>query len=519
MLAAILASTLIHPVPLAGQCTWSAVAGDPNGLVRDLVVHDDGSGPMLFAAGTFTAVGSTVGVPHVAKWDGLIWQPVGSVSFQGGHVNALAVFDYGTGPKLYAGGDFWQIGGVAANHIACWDGNTWAPLTGGGIGTGPFDGWVQSLLVFDDGTGPALYVGGSFSVAGGVPAQNIARWDGISWSSLGSGIGPVSLSAVECMAGFDEGGWPPKLYVGGTFQSAGGVTANGIARWDGLGWTDVGGGVSRLGAPPRVSALAVFDGGSGERIYAGGQFDQAGTVASANLASWNGSSWSSTGSGLTGNLPASVKALTVFDAGNGPRLVVGGGFTLAGGLPANSLAAWDGSSWSDFSWGTTSSPSQGLVLSLASFDDGFGARLHAGGSIFLAGSGPLTTERLIVLSCPRPLAVSALQPLGPGMPVHIRAAGLVAGNEYFILYSSSPCPGPPGSGPLLGLCAATPQDLQFLLLQLMNPLGSPASHFIATGTDMSWGPLMLPPLTVDALCIDVTNVPVSFSSVARMIIQ
>jgi hypothetical protein len=29
---------------------------------------------------------------------------------------------------------------------------------------------------FDDGAGPALYVGGNFLTAGGLPASNIARW-------------------------------------------------------------------------------------------------------------------------------------------------------------------------------------------------------------------------------------------------------------------------------------------------------------------------------------------------------
>ena len=38
------------------------------------------------------------------------------------------------------------------------------------------------MLVYDDGTGPALYVGGRFDEApGGIPARNVARWDGSDW--------------------------------------------------------------------------------------------------------------------------------------------------------------------------------------------------------------------------------------------------------------------------------------------------------------------------------------------------
>jgi hypothetical protein len=32
-----------------------------------------------------------------------------------------------------------------------------------------------------------LYVGGSFSLAGGREASGIARWDGIAWEPLGNG--------------------------------------------------------------------------------------------------------------------------------------------------------------------------------------------------------------------------------------------------------------------------------------------------------------------------------------------
>ncbi|HEX5131188.1 MAG TPA: hypothetical protein VFX92_01745, partial [Candidatus Krumholzibacteria bacterium] len=50
------------------------------------------------------------------------------------------------------------------------------------------DGPVHALAAAPD----ALYVAGEFSSASGIPAANIARWDGTSWSPLGAGIdGPV----------------------------------------------------------------------------------------------------------------------------------------------------------------------------------------------------------------------------------------------------------------------------------------------------------------------------------------
>src|SRR5262245_57358272 len=45
------------------------------------------------------------------------------------------------------------------------------------------EGTVTDMVVFDDGSGPALYVAGLFDHAGGVPAKNLARWDGTQWSA------------------------------------------------------------------------------------------------------------------------------------------------------------------------------------------------------------------------------------------------------------------------------------------------------------------------------------------------
>ncbi|MFZ4656017.1 MAG: InlB B-repeat-containing protein, partial [Caldilineaceae bacterium] len=105
-----------------------------------------------------------------------------------------------------------------------------------------------------------------FSTAGGVAANRIAKWDGSSWSSLGSGLnGDVAALAVS---GSD-------LYVGGSFSTAGGVAANRIAKWDGSSWSSLGSGVRGT-----VFALAV----SGSELYVGGSFDRAGNKAAPNIA-------------------------------------------------------------------------------------------------------------------------------------------------------------------------------------------------------------------------------------------
>jgi hypothetical protein len=47
--------------------------------------------------------------------------------------------------------------------------------------------FLGALEVYDDGYGPSLYVGGRFLAELGAPATGIARWDGSGWSSVGGG--------------------------------------------------------------------------------------------------------------------------------------------------------------------------------------------------------------------------------------------------------------------------------------------------------------------------------------------
>jgi hypothetical protein len=141
------------------------------------------------------------------------------------YVFSLLVHDDGSGPALYAGGSFTTAGGIAANRIAKWDGSSWQPL-GSGLEGGEYSMDVLGLITFDDGTGPALYAGGRFTTAGGVAASSIARWDGSSWSALGSGTSP----GIIALSVFDDGAGAA-LYAGGGFLSAHDSRDSFLAKW------------------------------------------------------------------------------------------------------------------------------------------------------------------------------------------------------------------------------------------------------------------------------------------------
>ncbi|MGB0717625.1 MAG: Ig-like domain-containing protein, partial [Phycisphaerae bacterium] len=113
---------------LGPSCTpsWSEDFNHPgvNNSVHAAAVFDDDNGPLLYVAGQFTNVGD-LQISKIARWNGVKWSDVGGGVSDSGHVYALAVFDTGNGPELYAGGSFDAIGGTTANRIARWNGTQW----------------------------------------------------------------------------------------------------------------------------------------------------------------------------------------------------------------------------------------------------------------------------------------------------------------------------------------------------------------------------------------------------------
>jgi trimeric autotransporter adhesin len=352
-------------LPIGWVPTFGPGSNLSGGSVRALTVFDDGSGggPALYAGGFFTTAGEQP-ASRIAKWDGSTWSALDTG--MNGSVRALTVFDdgLGSGPALYAGGSFTTAGRQPANNIAKWDGSKWSAL-----GTGMNDS-VRALTVFDDGSesGPALYAGGVFTTADGKVVNSIAKWDGSTWSALGTGM----TGSVDALTVFDDGSESgPALYAGGSF-------ANHIAKWDGSTWSALGAGLS-----DDVRALTVFDDGSGggPALYAGGFFAPVGGQPANRIAKWDGRTWSELGTGMNN---AAVFALTVFDdnSGSGPALYAGGNFTTAGGQPANRIAKWDGSTWSALGTGMTDS-----VFALTVFDDGSSSGgIPHGPSLFVGGS-------------------------------------------------------------------------------------------------------------------------------------
>lgn len=405
---------LLAATPLrADECTPQWGGGFPfdnglNGIVRSLAVFDDGTGPALYVGGQFTAAG---GVPanHIARWDGTTWQPLGTGPDNGvdGTVWTMAVHDDGTGPALYVGGDFLYAGDLQLNRIAKWDGLAWSPLN---CGT---NGGVYALAEHDDGSGNALYVGGIFTQADGITVNRIARWRSSTFSAVGSGVTGTGAVMVRALASFDSGSGP-RLYAAGQFSGPG----KNIAVWNGGTWSTLAYNAS-FGTSNPVNTMVVFDDGGGDDLYVGGPFTSAGDsthncVNCRRIARWDGVEWSALGSGL---LDSNVNALTVYDDGNGSALYAAGQFTRSGDnlTEIRRIAKWDGTTWSPLSVGLVDDtsdpcwcvsncncgprPAVGNALTV------FNGALHVGGDFVNVTC--LEAVNLVRWQCPQPGASRA----------------------------------------------------------------------------------------------------------------
>jgi hypothetical protein len=322
---------------------WSGVVSGLNDQVYGMAVSE-GS---LYVAGSFTSAGK-IPANRVAKWNGSSWAALGSglTDPTFAHANCVAA----SGGSVYVGGQFSFAGGVAAKNIAKWDGTSWSAM---GSGT---DDQVSSIAV----SGNVVYAGGYFDHAGGVSVNHVAQWDGSAWSALGSGLEKSGPGEVLVLALTPAGS---DLYVGGEFETAGGVSADCVAKWDGSNWSPLGTGID---APfGEVRAIAV----SGTDVYVAGRFSSAGGTAADNIARWNGSEWFPVGLGLRGEVWGLLT--------HGNDLYAAGYFDVEG--VAHGLLRWNGDSWTNLATGIN-----GTGTSLAMI----GSNLYVGGAFTTAGGKP-----------------------------------------------------------------------------------------------------------------------------------
>jgi len=118
---------------------------------------------------------SNAGFGGIARWSGAHWSAVGTTTSAAlnDSVMSLAVYDDGTGPALFAGGQFLRSQtALAAGNFAKWAGAAWFTASEG------LNLPAHSMLVGDVGAGSMLFVGGEFTTAGRNASSHVAAYSG-----------------------------------------------------------------------------------------------------------------------------------------------------------------------------------------------------------------------------------------------------------------------------------------------------------------------------------------------------
>lgn len=294
--------------------------------------------------------------------------------------------------KLYIGGEFTRIGGIAANNVAVYDlvAQTFSPLGAGltgeawdtdhTISRGPL---CRAILV----DGGDVYFTGVFKTAGETTCNSIARWNGTAWSALANGLG-WKHNALLDDGGFSLAKYGSDIMIGGHFDIGGtggyadygdAGTIHGITAWDGSGYSKISdavvnghvvramvvdGSVLYFGGnmPQQVQtwngltigalmspnemlgevyALAIADGD----LIAAGSIYKFGETDLFGVARYTGSTWESVGEGFDLDIDITNRFVYGLAVYLSDIYAVGKFIKTKDNVETSLVAQWDGSSW------------------------------------------------------------------------------------------------------------------------------------------------------------------------------
>jgi hypothetical protein len=235
-----------------------------------------------------------------------------------------------TNNLLYASGDFRTTANDTIKGIAKWNGTTWDSL-GSGLNSSP------TAIAFYNGE---LYTGGGFTQAGTISANHIARWNGVNWDSLPSNnIDNYIFALYE---------YNSELYVSGMFSYVGTTTSRSIAKWNETSWGTV-------GSPPWALVIAESMKEYNGELYVGGSFD----APSRHILKWSGNNWFDVNPSviiqqLSSGYPP-IQAMEVFQN----KLYIAGDFFL----PYENIISWDDTNYLPVGGGV-----DGVIFDMAIFN-------------------------------------------------------------------------------------------------------------------------------------------------------
>lgn len=251
----------------------------PSDMMNGTMVHCTNVNDTLYGTGFFTAIcGSSTS--YISKWDGTTWLPTTIPLPSAGHTLKEINNQFFIGTYVDA---------VDSNWVYEYDGvnlNKWGEgvylTTATGFSELPN---IYDIIEFNN----QVYACGEFDKVGDQSISGIMRWNGTAWEDVGGGLsgniqgGPPIMYPHQMVVHNNE------LCVVGNFRYAGGVEVNGVAKWNGSTWSALGSGFNST-----VYGVGVYNG----ELFVGGDFTQSGSQTLKRIAKWNGTDWVSPGFGF-----------------------------------------------------------------------------------------------------------------------------------------------------------------------------------------------------------------------------
>jgi hypothetical protein len=350
-----------------GGAAWESIGPTSGGAGYTLLATTDAQGPVLLAGGSAYPGG-------VIAWRGAgTWSPYAPLSPTGA-VYRLRAVDDGTGPAVWALGSFRDasrgITGAAKLVNGQW--TPMAPAAGNSA--------ISDVTLFDDGSGHGaeLYVTGVNLSTPAMSNVGVARLRGGVWSPIANSRVTVATNTTgPTFFKVDEGAGE-RLHVGGFIQDfnvSSGLVRLGPSGWEApvfLSWPPGAAGT----APGAAFAMVRFDDGSGAQTYIGGSFQMVGgsfisatlmQTALSHIRSVPGG-FESTAEGLGETVTSETSSrfrydLNVVNYGGVQRLIAMGGFARAGGRAAVFGALFDGHGFTPLSVTGSATSGRGLQSS------------------------------------------------------------------------------------------------------------------------------------------------------------
>lgn len=232
-------------------------------------------------------------------------------------------------------------------------GQDWHPL---GDGTG-LNNEVMEITEYNG----KLVAAGRFFQAGGQLSYAVAQWDGSSWSPMNTGFN----DEVRALAVFNG-----ELYAAGLFEYDGTLNQafNRIAKWNGTQWLNV---PLPDANTVDIRDLYVMDG----ELYATNN-TWVDNVFVGKIAKFNGNDWTS----LPGTFTGPLNYIYLYKLGEyDGKLIVTGIFDEVGGVEAQRVAMFNGTSWESVGFPVSGETPGGILEGRGNAIAEFDGKLWIGG--------------------------------------------------------------------------------------------------------------------------------------------